>query len=63
MGCGGMKMSLLTLVAGAALATVFGGARTALALNSQQASDQYLHDVWTTEDGLPQNSITSIVQT
>jgi ligand-binding sensor domain-containing protein len=35
----------------------------ALALDPRKAITQYVHDVWTTEDGLPQNSILSIAQT
>ena len=32
------------------------------ALDSRKAATQYIHDVWTTGDGLPQDTITSIVQ-
>jgi ligand-binding sensor domain-containing protein len=35
----------------------------ALALDPKKAISQYIHDVWTTADGLPQNSILSIAQT
>lgn len=39
------------------------GAGVAFALDPKKAVTQYVHDAWTTEDGLPQNSILSIVQT
>jgi len=35
----------------------------ALALDPNKAITQYVHEVWTTESGLPQNSVTSILQT
>lgn len=34
-----------------------------LALDPRKAITQYIHDVWQTEDGLPQNTIQTIVQT
>ena len=33
------------------------------ALDPNKAITQYMHDVWQTEQGLPQNSVTAIVQT
>ena len=36
---------------------------TAFALNPKKTLTQYVHDVWTVEDGLPQNSILCITQT
>ncbi|MGH9839420.1 MAG: two-component regulator propeller domain-containing protein [Blastocatellia bacterium] len=33
------------------------------ALDPKKAITQYVHDVWTVEDGLPQNSILAIIQT
>jgi PAS domain S-box-containing protein len=42
----------------------FLDAHSALVLAATPAPDQpYLHEVWTTEQGLPQNSVTSLVQT
>lgn len=35
----------------------------AFALDPSRSINQYTHDAWETEDGLPQNSISSIVQT
>jgi ligand-binding sensor domain-containing protein len=34
-----------------------------LALDQRKAVTQYVHDVWTSNDGLPQDSINAIVQT
>jgi diguanylate cyclase (GGDEF)-like protein len=42
-------------------ALMWGG--TAFALDPKKSITQYSHDVWRTEDGLPQNSINAIVQT
>jgi len=36
---------------------------SALALDPKKAITQYVHDVWTSDNGLPQNSIFAIVQT
>ncbi|GAG41271.1 unnamed protein product [marine sediment metagenome] len=36
---------------------------TAWALDPKKAITQYVHDVWQIEDGLPQNTITAILQT
>jgi ligand-binding sensor domain-containing protein/serine phosphatase RsbU (regulator of sigma subunit) len=41
----------------------FGHAPAALALDPRLALNQYLLDVWTTEHGLPQNSVRAILQT
>jgi ligand-binding sensor domain-containing protein/two-component sensor histidine kinase len=35
----------------------------AFSLDPQKAISQYVHDIWTTDQGLPQNSIQAIVQT
>ena len=35
---------------------------SALALDSRKAITQYVHDVWLTEQGLPQNSVLAVVQ-
>ncbi|MFA5911171.1 MAG: two-component regulator propeller domain-containing protein [Vicinamibacterales bacterium] len=37
--------------------------RPALALDPAKAITQYLHEIWQTKDGLPQNTITAIAQT
>jgi signal transduction histidine kinase/CheY-like chemotaxis protein/ligand-binding sensor domain-containing protein len=39
------------------------GGRVTLALDPHKAISQYIHDVWETQDGLPQNSIRAITQT
>jgi ligand-binding sensor domain-containing protein len=43
-------------------AWLFACAVTISALDPQKAVTQYVHDVWTTSDGLPQDSINSIAQ-
>lgn len=48
------------IIAGAWL---FSFAPGVWALDSQKTATQYVHDVWTTNDGLPQNSVNAIVQT
>jgi ligand-binding sensor domain-containing protein/signal transduction histidine kinase len=49
---------------GCALIAVCGGAAVpALALDPSHAIDRYVHQAWTTDQGLPQNSIYAIVQT
>lgn len=45
----------------ALLLLLFGG--PLLALDPRQAVTQYIHDIWQTEEGLPQNSVQAIVQT
>lgn len=40
-----------------------GGSATALALDSRRELSQFSHEVWLTENGLPQNTIHSIAQT
>lgn len=39
------------------------GSRSALALDPQKAITQYIFDSWTSEDGLPQNTVVAIAQT
>src|SRR5215204_2712690 len=39
------------------------GAGTARALDSQRDLSQFSHDVWLTENGLPQNTVHAIAQT
>ena len=34
----------------------------ALALDPKRAITQYVHDIWTTDNGLPQNAVSSIIQ-
>ena len=43
--------------------TICGGAPIAFALDPGKASTQYIHEVWQTQDGLPQNSVRAITQT
>src|SRR3954465_259003 len=54
------KLSLITLLALTSFAALKGGERTCLA---QGVLAKYVQDVWTTEKGLPQNSVTAILQT
>jgi ligand-binding sensor domain-containing protein len=39
------------------------GAPVAFGLDPGKATTQYIHEVWQTQDGLPQNSIRAIAQT
>ena len=43
-------------------AMVFGSASDCWALDPRKALTQYIHDVWTTRDGLPQDAVNAIVQ-
>src|SRR5258707_14859881 len=36
---------------------------TVLALDPQKAITEYVHDVWTAENGLPQNTVATVTQT
>jgi signal transduction histidine kinase/ligand-binding sensor domain-containing protein/CheY-like chemotaxis protein len=42
---------------------VLSAARTEASLNPAKAMTQYTHDVWQTQQGLPQNTVPSMVQT
>jgi signal transduction histidine kinase/CheY-like chemotaxis protein/ligand-binding sensor domain-containing protein len=42
---------------------IYRGAPVAFALDPGKATTQYIHEVWQTQDGLPQNSIRAIAQT
>jgi len=59
-GFGSRSLALTALVL--VLSACLGG-RVALALDPHKAISQYIHDVWETQDGLPQNSIRAITQT
>src|SRR5882757_5764582 len=54
------RLFLITILALTGLAPLCLWQRTSLA---QGAPDRYLHDVWTTENGLPQNDVTNLIQT
>lgn len=45
------------------LLCLIGPVRPAEALDPEKALTQYVHTVWRTDDGLPQNSVTKILQT
>ncbi|MCU1267838.1 MAG: putative two-component system sensor kinase [Acidobacteria bacterium] len=45
------------------LLLLLGGSGTSFALDSERALSQFKHEVWLTEDGLPQNTVHSIAQT
>jgi len=55
------KLSLITLLALTSLATMCSWELTSSL--AQSPPTRYLSDSWTTEKGLPQNSVTSIIQT
>ena len=42
---------------------LLGGSGSALALDSRRDLSQFSHEVWLTENGLPQNTVHSIAQT
>src|SRR5215831_11673275 len=46
-----------------ALVCLFAGSPTALALDPGKSPTQYVHSVWQTDDGLPQNYVVGITQT
>src|SRR5882762_3479088 len=54
------KLTLITFLALTSLAALCACGQTSLA---RGVSPRYLSDVWTTEKGLPQNSVTSLLQT
>jgi signal transduction histidine kinase/ligand-binding sensor domain-containing protein len=54
------KLSLITVLALTSFAALKAGERICLA---QGVPAKYVQDVWTTEKGLPQNSVTAILQT
>src|SRR5213596_2809565 len=61
MGCArfkGLIVVLFIIIVSASLCIA-----VAFALDPKKAITQYVHDAWTGEDGLPQNSILSIAQT
>lgn len=59
--CGNLKTRTVVLLLMILSASVFSG--VAFALTPQRAITQYVHETWTTEDGLPQNSVNDILQT
>jgi hypothetical protein len=54
-------MALRRLVIAAAVALACAGA--ARALDPARQMSQYVHDVWTTNEGLPQDSVNAVAQT
>jgi len=58
-----LKTRIATICVTSWLVTVLLLSGTALALDPEKAITQYGHDVWQTEDGLPQNSVKAIAQT
>src|SRR5206468_10639538 len=61
MGSTGFKRQIVVLMVILASAAFRTG--VAFALGPKKAITKYVHDAWTGEDGLPQNSILSIAQT
>ncbi len=60
--CFGSKRRLLALLT-TLLSWLSPGTGQVLAVDPARSLTQYAHDVWRSEDGLPQNSVTAIVQT
>ena len=60
---GSSSLSLIKLVALACLASVMSVSSPVLGQTPPAIKDQYLQTVWTTEEGLPQNSVNAILQT
>src|ERR1041385_5115544 len=58
-----LKTPIITLLALASLAAVLSAADSPPANGAKPSPAQYLHTVWTTENGLPQNSVNAILQT
>jgi ligand-binding sensor domain-containing protein/signal transduction histidine kinase len=58
-----LKTSIITLLALVCLAAGLSEADSVPTNGAQPSPTQYLHTVWTTENGLPQNSVNSILQT
>jgi signal transduction histidine kinase/ligand-binding sensor domain-containing protein len=61
LSCGDFKSQIVNFLVIILSPVFFGG--MAFALDPKKAVTQYAHDAWTTEDGLPQNSINDILQT
>lgn len=61
MSCGNLKTQILSLLVIILSTTLFS--RVALALDPKQPTAQQFLENWTTENGLPQNSINDILQT
>jgi signal transduction histidine kinase len=51
------NLTLVTLVALISVAALCAGERTSLGQSGPKVVPTYLHDVWTTENGLPQNDV------
>ena len=54
---------LLALVGGPGFAQQAGDARALPSLDPSRAIHHYVHEIWTTEDGLPSNTVFDIAQT
>ena len=61
MSCADFKKQIAVFLVVIVLALF--GSKVTFALDPKKAITQYVHDLWSTEDGLPQNSILSITQT
>ena len=57
------KLRLWRFLALALILFVSSRSQPAFALDSQKAISQYIVDSWTSEDGLPQNTVTAVAQT
>ena len=51
------------LLAVTSIASILGWHQTVAAQSQPPQPSRYLHDVWTTENGLPQNDVTQLIQT
>src|SRR5881396_1759174 len=58
-----LKTLIVTLLALACLVAGLSAADSSPANGAGQKPAEYLHTVWTTENGLPQNSVNAILQT
>src|SRR5437868_12846950 len=58
-----LKIPVVILLILACLAATLNAADSPSANGAKPSPAQYLHSVWTTENGLPQNSINAILQT
>ena len=57
------RASVLHRVLIVVLLWLFAASQTVLALNPDKPVTQYVHSVWQTDDGLPQNYVVAVTQT
>jgi signal transduction histidine kinase/ligand-binding sensor domain-containing protein/CheY-like chemotaxis protein len=59
----GFKVPVVALLVSGVLSSAFLSGEEVLALDPKKAITQYIHTTWQTEDGLPQSSVSTIIQT